>query len=141
MPDQLLRFDHVHLRSPDDEAAAEWYVRVLGAQFLRRVEGARPRVELALGGLTLLITRILPGEACNPPAQPPNRGLEHLGFIVADIDAAAARFEAQGAEFSLPPTTIRGRRIAFIRGPDQVSIELLEPDPDPKPPGVRPSSG
>jgi catechol 2,3-dioxygenase-like lactoylglutathione lyase family enzyme len=129
MPDQLLRFDHVHLRSPDDEAAAEWYVRVLGAQLLRHVAGARPRVELVLGGLPLLITRILPDEACGPAAQAPNRGLEHLGFTVPDLDAAAAALAARGAEFSLPPTSIRGRRIAFIRGPDQVLIELLELSP------------
>jgi catechol 2,3-dioxygenase-like lactoylglutathione lyase family enzyme len=126
----MLSFDHVHLRSPDDAAAAEWYVRVLGASITRRVGPPRPRTELTLGGLTILITRILPGEAVNPAAPQPSAGLEHIGFIAADIDAAAAAYAARGAEFSLPPTTLRGRRIAFLRAPDGVSVELLEPPPD-----------
>ncbi len=136
MVEPVLVFDHVHLRSPDEAAAAEWYGRVLGAQVTGRVGLPRPRVELALGGLALLITRILPGEAVNPAAIPPNAGLEHIGFVVADIDAAAALYLARGAAFSLPPTTLRGRRIAFIRGPDGVSIELLAP-----PPGGMPQPG
>ena len=126
MAEPVLAFDHVHLRSPDEVAAAAWYVRVLGARLTGEVGPPRPRVELALGGLALLITRILPGEAVNPAAQPPNAGLEHIGFVVADIDVAAALYLARGAVFSLAPTTLRGRRIAFIRGPDGVSIELLE---------------
>ncbi len=125
MPD-LLRFDHVHLRSPNAEAAADWYMRVLGARLVERREGARPRFELSLGGLTLLINVILPGEACGPAPAAPHQGLEHLGFTVADIDAVAAQLAARGAEFELPPTTIRGLRIAFIKGPDGVPIELLE---------------
>ena len=125
-PPALLRFDHVHLRSADEESAAEWYIRILGARVLRRVTGARPRIELELAGLTLLITRILPGEVLSPPPQPPNAGLEHLGFTLPALDAAAEAMRAKGAEFSLPPTTIRGTRIAFLRGPDNVSVELLE---------------
>jgi catechol 2,3-dioxygenase-like lactoylglutathione lyase family enzyme len=121
-----LSFDHVHLRSPDAAAAAEWYIRVLGAELVEHRQGARPRYELRLGGLTLLINVILPGEACGPAPASPHRGLEHLGFTVADIDAAAATFAARGAVFQLPPTTVRGLRIAFITGPDGVPIELLQ---------------
>ncbi len=121
-----LSFDHVHLRSPDAAAAAAWYIRVLGAELVEHRQGARPRYELRLGGLTLLINVILPGEACGPAPASPHRGLEHLGFTVADIDAAAAALAARGAVFQLPPTTVRGLRIAFITGPDGVPIELLQ---------------
>jgi catechol 2,3-dioxygenase-like lactoylglutathione lyase family enzyme len=121
-----LTFDHVHLRSPDAAAAADWYVRVLGATLMEQRDGPRPRYELCLGGLTLLINVILPGEVCGPAPASPHQGLEHLGFTVADIDAAAAALAARGAVFQLPPTTIRGVRIAFITGPDGVPIELLQ---------------
>ncbi len=126
MPAPALTLDHVHLRSADAAAAAAWYVRVLGATLVRQVDGPRPRHELRLGGLTLLVNVILPGEACGPAPAAPHAGLEHLGFTVADIDAAAAALAARGAEFALPPTTIRGRRIAFIKGPDGVPVELLQ---------------
>jgi catechol 2,3-dioxygenase-like lactoylglutathione lyase family enzyme len=122
----LLRFDHVHLRSPDAAAAAAWYVGVLGATLVEQRHGPRPRYELRLGGLTLLINVILPGEACGPAPAAPHAGLEHLGFTVADIDSAAAALAARGAVFELPPTTIRGLRIAFLKGPDGVPIELLQ---------------
>jgi lactoylglutathione lyase len=42
----------------------------------------------------------------------------------------AAELKAKGAEFTMDPTTIRpGVRIAFLRGPEDVSIELLERTP------------
>jgi lactoylglutathione lyase len=127
MPAALgLRFDHVHLRSPDAAAAADWYIRVLGAELVEHRQGPRPRYELRLGGLTLLINVILPGEDCGPAPASPHQGLEHLGFTVADIDATAAALLARGAVFQLPPTTIRGLRIAFVTGPDGVPIELLQ---------------
>ena len=121
-----LRFDHVHLRSRDAAAAAAWYVSVLGATVVEHRQGPRPRFELRLGELTLLINVILPDEVCGPAPAAPHQGLEHLGFTVANIDAAAAFYAARGAIFDLPPTTIRGLRIAFIKGPDGVPIELLQ---------------
>ncbi len=46
---------------------------------------------------------------------------------VEGIDTAVAELKAKGAKFELEPTTVRpGIRIAFLRGPENVSIELLE---------------
>ena len=48
---------------------------------------------------------------------------------VGGIDAIAAELKAKGVEFTKEPTTIRpGVRICFIRGPQGISIELLERD-------------
>ena len=59
----------------------------------------------------------------------PYQGLDHFGLTVKDIDAVAAEIKAKGVEFTKPPTTIRpGVRICFIRGPQGISIELLERD-------------
>jgi predicted enzyme related to lactoylglutathione lyase len=49
---------------------------------------------------------------------------------VKEIDAVVAELKAKGAQFTMEPTTIRpGVRIAFLRGPEGVAIELLEPSP------------
>ena len=57
----------------------------------------------------------------------PHLGLEHIGLAVQDIDAVVAALKAKGVVFTMEPTTIRpGVRIAFLRGPEDVSIELLE---------------
>ena len=51
-------------------------------------------------------------------------------WTVKDIDAVAAEIKAKGVAFTKEPTTIRpGVRICFIRGPQGISIELLERDP------------
>jgi len=54
-------------------------------------------------------------------------GLEHIGLRVTGIDEAVAELKRKGAEFTREPTTIRpGVRIAFLRGPQNVHIELLD---------------
>jgi hypothetical protein len=46
---------------------------------------------------------------------------------VENLDAAAADLKAKGAEFSMEPKDLRpGLRIAFVRAPGDVRIELLE---------------
>jgi catechol 2,3-dioxygenase-like lactoylglutathione lyase family enzyme len=54
-------------------------------------------------------------------------GLEHIGLTVSNIDSAVAELKAKGVRFTLDPTTVRpGVRIAFLRGPENVSIELIQ---------------
>ena len=49
--------------------------------------------------------------------------------MVSGIDAVAAELKAKGAEFTMDVRTIRpGLRICFLRGPQGISIELLERD-------------
>ena len=46
---------------------------------------------------------------------------------VTGIDQVVAELKAKGAEFTMEPTSIRpGIRICFVRGPENVAIELLE---------------
>ena len=56
-------------------------------------------------------------------------GLDHLGLRVNNIDAVCSELKAKGAEFTVEPKTIRpGVRIAFVRGPQDVLIEILDRD-------------
>ncbi|WP_240756669.1 VOC family protein [Roseicella aquatilis] len=50
-------FDHIHLRSPDHEATAAWFQDTLGAEVVRRVTGAAPRIDMTLGGLDLFVSQ------------------------------------------------------------------------------------
>jgi catechol 2,3-dioxygenase-like lactoylglutathione lyase family enzyme len=107
-------FDHIHLRSPDIEATAAFYERVFGVTLKRtpnRIDFDPP------------INEPTTGDA--PSA--PYRGLEHIGLAVTCIDAIVEELKAKGVHFTMEPNTIRpGIRIAFLRGPEDVSIELLE---------------
>lgn len=118
-------WDHVHLRSPDPEATATWLQDILGGEIAR----SPGRIDVKLGGANVFIAPVAADDAVNPPPVTPYQGLDHFGLAVTDIDAVAAEMKAKGVEFTKEPTTIRpGVRICFLRGPQGISIELLERD-------------
>jgi lactoylglutathione lyase len=122
-------WEHIHLRSPDPEATALWYRDMLGAEMIRtpQQDGA-VRIDLLLGGgQKVFIAPPNPTAKPGPAPDAPYLGLEHIGLTVPDIDAAVAELKAKGVRFTLDPTTVRpGVRIAFLRGPENVSIELIQ---------------
>jgi catechol 2,3-dioxygenase-like lactoylglutathione lyase family enzyme len=118
-------FDHIHLRSPDPEATARWFEDKLGAEVIRSMPQGKPRIDLKLGGQDIFIAQTDASVAAPPSS--PYQGLDHFGLIVQGLDAAAAELKAKGVEFTMEPKEARpGVRIAFIRGPENISIELLE---------------
>ena len=120
-----LTLDHVHLRSPDPEATGAWYERVMGGTRTVPVDPKTGRVVVGLGGLDVFIDRVPADTAAPPPA--PFLGLEHVAFTVTGIDAAVEVMRAKGATVQNGPLDVRpGVRIAFILGPENVLIELLE---------------
>jgi lactoylglutathione lyase len=127
MPDFM--YDHMHLRSPDPEATAAFYERMFGAEILRSVQGGQPRIDLKLGGVDVFIMPVVAGSDVNPAPVSPHQGLDHFGLRVRGIDGVVAELKAKGARFTMEPKTIRpGLRVAFMVGPDEVSIELLDRD-------------
>jgi len=100
---------------------------VLGAEVLRSMQHGKPRIDLKLGGANIFIAPIAPNESVNPAPTTPYQGLDHFGLTVTGIDTVAAELKAKGVEFTKEPTTVRpGVRVCFIRGPQGISIELLE---------------
>src|SRR3954466_5710889 len=120
------RWDHLHLRSRDPETTARYYINVFGATPVNRVGGGGAvRVIVNFAGLNLFSAQV-PPETPAPP-QPPHLGLEHIGLAVTNIDAVCAELKARGAEFVVDPHSPRpGLRIAFVRAPENVRVELLE---------------
>jgi lactoylglutathione lyase len=121
-------YDHIHLRSPNAEATAQWYERMFGAEIIRSIQSdGRPRIDLNLGGVAVFIAQVPDENAVAAPPEPPHLGLEHIGLRVERIDDVVAELKQKGAEFTVEPKTIRpGVRIAFLRGPQNVHIELLD---------------
>jgi lactoylglutathione lyase len=120
-------YDHIHLRSPDPEATAQYYERMFGAEVIRSMQQGKPRIDLKLGGANIFIAPVTAGDGVNPAPTTPYQGLDHFGLCVSGIDAVVADLKAKGAEFTREPTTVRpGVRVAFLRGPEGVSIELLD---------------
>jgi catechol 2,3-dioxygenase-like lactoylglutathione lyase family enzyme len=123
-------WDHIHLRSPDPEATAGWFERMLGAEVIRSMQQGETRIDVKLGGANIFIAPIKPSEGVNPAPTTPYQGLDHFGLTVSGIDDVAAELKAKGVEFTREPTTVRpGVRVCFLRGPQGISIELLERKP------------
>lgn len=121
----IFRFEHLHLRSSDAVAAAAFYVDTFGAREVGR-EGSPivTRMILDLCGITLFIEH---APDANPPAKPLNRGIEHIGLAVDDIEEAVSALKQRGIVFVIDITDVRaGLRTAFLDGPDGVRIELLQ---------------
>ena len=121
-------YDHIHLRSRDPMATAQYYRKMFDAKIIESIQSdGQKRIDLDINGLMIFIARVLP--EANVPAglAEPHLGLDHFGLRVDDLDQAVADLKRRGAEFAVAPRTIRpGVRIAFLRAPDDVRIELLE---------------
>ena len=108
-------YDHIHLRSPNPEATAQYYERMFGAEVIRSMQQGKPRIDLKLGGAKIFIAPVDAGSGVNPPPTTPYQGLDHFGLAVSGIDAIAAELKAKGVEFTKEPTTVRpGMRVCFI---------------------------
>jgi catechol 2,3-dioxygenase-like lactoylglutathione lyase family enzyme len=120
------RFDHIHLRSTDPEAAAAVWANAFGATVKARVQaGPWLRLVLDLAGVPVFLEQVAPGTHA-PPA-PPFLGIEHVGLTVTDLDAAIADLAGKGVPLVSGPSEPRpGVRIAFFAMPDDVRVELIE---------------
>jgi len=124
--------DHFHLFTEDTEATALWYRRMFGARVLRRKQSdGKSRIDLDFDGVAVYVAET----PRTSPREPrtffgPLPGLEHMGFDVDDVDVAVAQLRAKGVEILLEPMDVRPDvRIAFVKGPDDVRIELLRRGP------------
>jgi catechol 2,3-dioxygenase-like lactoylglutathione lyase family enzyme len=127
MSTATLSFDHVHLVAKDPRATAQWYVDKLGGEVWKSVEvrGA-PQVYVSIAGALVIVRGQRPAESVNdkPGLE---WGVDHFGLRVqGDFDAFCTGLKSKGVGFSLEPTDFNPTtRIAFIKAPDGVSIELL----------------
>jgi lactoylglutathione lyase len=123
-------YDHVHLRSPDPDETARYYERMFGAEIIKSVmSNGLARTDMKLGGVMFFIAQVPEDAPLSSKAEGSFVGLDHMGLRVRNIDAVVAELKEKGAEFTVEPKTIRpGVRIAFVRGPQNVLIELLDRD-------------
>ena len=120
-------YDHIHLRSTDPEKTAAYYERMFDAEIIRTMQDGAPRIDMKIGGQNVFIAPVPPGAKVNPPPVTPYQGLDHFGLRVTGIDQVVADLKAKGAEFTMELNEPRpGIRICFVRGPEGVSIEVLE---------------
>ncbi len=122
------RYDHIHFRSEDPHAARKFWEEMFGAKVVQERElGGAPSFHLDLNGMRFQVSGRAEGEDPVRTGSEPRYGLDHIGLQVDDMEAAANDLRGKGAEFICEPWDLRpGVKIAFIKGPDNISIELAE---------------
>ena len=117
-----LGFHHIHLSATDPAATLTWYQEMFG--------GESARLRDRLDGLRLGDIWLLAMSAEGTPAATAGRAIDHIAFSVDNFDSAAAQMRRDGVAFLEEPATPEGGRTsakrAFIRGPDNVSLAVVE---------------
>ncbi len=119
---ERLGFHHIHLSATDPAATLAWYQDVFG--------GETASLKGRLDGLLFDDVWVLVSEAESIPATTQGRAIDHIGFSVPDLDAAAADMRRKGIVFQTEPEVPEGGRTsakrAFIVGPDNVRLAVVE---------------
>jgi lactoylglutathione lyase len=118
-----MKFLHSMLRVTDPEATVAFF-QLLGLEERRRMDNEPGRFTLIFLGV--------PGDEGGEVELTYNwdvetygggRNFGHLAYQVDDIYETCARLQAAGVTINRPP---RDGRMAFIRTPDDISVELLQ---------------
>lgn len=124
-----MRYLHTMIRVKDLDAALDFFCDKLGLLEIRRRDSEKGRFTLVF---------LATSRAADAPQielthnwdqrdeYTYGRNFGHLAYEVDDIYALCARLMDAGVTINRPP---RNGRMAFIRSPDQISIELLQKGP------------
>ena len=119
-----MRYLHTMVRVSNLEDSLDFYCNKLGLKQIRRVDHEA-------GRFTLVFVAAPGQEDCaielthnwDPEEYGGGRNFGHLAYEVDDIYAVCERLRAAGVTINRPP---RDGKMAFIRSPDSISIELLQ---------------
>jgi len=124
----MAKIKHIALTTHDLEKVASFYKDAFGMVEVGR--GGSTHIYLSDGDLNLTIRACKKSEDPDVGAQGEDfSGIHHIGFVVDDVPACAARMEQAGAT-RLTPIDTAGRRDQAGRGqrPSQAEVKLSGPD-------------
>ena len=127
-----MKYLHTMVRVADIEASLKFYRDALGLEVLSRRDNE--------GGQFTLVFLAAPGDSTaqveltynwpkadgSAETYSGGRNFGHLAYAVDDIYAACQRLMDHGVTISRPP---RDGKMAFVRSPENISIELLQAGP------------
>lgn len=119
-----MKYLHTMVRVTDLDVSLDFYCKKLGLQELRRYDSEQGRFTL--------VFLAAPGDAdaqvelthnWDPEEYGEGRNFGHLAYQVDDIYAVCQMLMDTGVTINRPP---RDGHMAFVRSPDNISIELLQ---------------
>jgi lactoylglutathione lyase len=119
-----MRYLHTMVRVNDLDVSLDFYCDKLGLELQRRVDVEAGRFSLVfLGAPDNPDSQVELTWNWDPEALEGGRNFGHLAYAVKDIYATCQRLQDGGVTILRPP---RDGRMAFVRSPDQISVELLQ---------------
>lgn len=124
-----MKYLHTMVRVTDIEASLRFYRDALGLQVLSRKDNEAGRYTLVFlaapgdSSAQVELTYNWPNADGTSETYAGGRNFGHLAYAVDDIYATCQRLQDHGVTILRPP---RDGRMAFVRSPDQISIELLQ---------------
>ena len=127
----MLRYRHTMVRVADVEKSMDFYVNKLGLKEIRRTENQQGRFTLIFlaahhdekAAQAVRAPELELTFNWDPEVYGEGRNFGHLAYDVDDIYAMCERLQKAGVTINRPP---RDGRMAFIRSPDDISIELIQ---------------
>ena len=119
-----MKYLHTMVRITDVDRSLDFYCKALGLRELRRTENEK-------GRYTLIFLAAPDDDSAqveltynwDPETYDGGRNFGHLAYAVDDIYAACQKLMDSGVTINRPP---RDGRMAFVRSPDGISVELLQ---------------
>ncbi len=119
-----MKYLHTMVRVTDLAQSLSFYCDKLGLREIRRTENEKGRFTLVfLAAPNDDEAQVELTYNWDPEAYTGGRNFGHLAYEVDDVYAACQRLADKGVVINRPP---RDGRMAFVRSPDNISIELLQ---------------
>jgi len=124
-----MKYLHTMVRVTDIEQSLRFYRDALGLQMLSRRDHEAGRYTLVFlcapgdESAQVELTYNWPAADGSAETYTGGRNFGHLAYAVDDIYATCRRLMEHGVTINRPP---RDGRMAFVRSPDNISIELLQ---------------
>ena len=121
-----MKYLHTMVRVTDLEASLDFYCNKLGLKEIRRIDREEGRYSLVfLGAEDNPESQVELTYNWDPEDYSGGRNFGHLAYAVDNIYEVCLRLMDGGVTINRPP---RDGRMAFVRSPDNISIEILQKD-------------
>jgi glyoxylase I family protein len=125
------RFHHVHIICRNLDITEQFFIQNFDAIVEGRTNfGVTPGSLLNLNGAMIYLRLKKDNEVFLGDGEKKGFGYDHIGLELDDMDTAYKQLTSNGVAFMMPPKkTATGGQIAFALGPDNIIIELYQPEP------------
>ena len=120
------KYNHVHIICSDLEEMIAFFVENLDAELVARKKfGTADGATLSVAGCNIYLRVAREDEAITEDSLKTRFGYDHIGFEIEDVDKAYNELTEKGFAFTVAPVDFENSRIAFFKGPDNLTIEIL----------------